>query len=102
MAILCRNEMGLCIFTEFEKFPIAAETMVHYAFIRGLHQASLKDFCWSEIKFKNFGVVNLVSVVVLMGHSRPLFVYFRSFEQALEFLGQINVKSVHPVHCAGS
>ena len=31
-----------------------------------------------------------------MGNRRPLFVYFRIFKQALQFLKQIYVKNVHP------
>ena len=36
-----------------------------------------------------------------MGHTRPLFVYFRLFKQTLQFLQQMNVKNSHLVHGAG-
>ena len=36
-----------------------------------------------------------------MGHPRALFRLFSSFQKTLQFLQQINVIIVHPVHGAG-
>ena len=35
------------------------------------------------------------------GPSPACFIYFRLFEQTLQFLQQINLKNVHPVYGAG-
>ena len=36
-----------------------------------------------------------------MGHPRPLFRLFSSFQTILQFLPQINMKNAHPVYGAG-
>ena len=46
-------------------------------------------------------VISCLALIVLMGHSRPLFRLFSVFAKNITFLQQCNVKSVHPASGAG-
>ena len=56
----------------------------------------------SIMQSDNFLICKFIKIVFLNGPSPGLYlIYFRLFEQTLQFLQQINVKNVHAVYGAG-